>query len=326
MTITHNKTFQLPTDNIPSLPVGLLTRGEFDDGTAYSLAVDSAKAIYMIDSHGALDATSERRNKMCGFWSIELDDNIYNLFVETPNRKPTDAFTYTKNGKLILTNPDYLSPKDWDCIAGAFNMLGYGLESPEIARSIFTRLSNENPIGYILQPDQQLAVEKLIYHKEKSTNWEEKAKMMEAKAIQHFGLTENHEHAGYITRNGSMLNFSHEGYQRDMDHRDINEIFEDDEIERDIGSNTAYMIQFMNLGNIRTSDTGLDIAVPPTDAQKRVIRNKCRELFGDIYIDFSSPTGSTVASRHFPYGTPIAAIIYTIDAYFETGFLPGIDT
>ena len=325
MTITHNEIFKLPTNDILSLPIGILTRGHFEDGTTYALALDSAKATYMLENQGDLEATSERRDKICGFWSIELNDHIYNLFVETPNRKPTDAFQYANNGKLILVDPDKLGPKDWDCIAGAFNMLGYGLESPEIARSIFTRLATENPIGYILQPDQQKAVEKMLYNKTDETDWDERAKIMEAKAIQHFGLTENHEHAGYITRNGSMLNFSHEGYQRDMDHRDINEIFEDDEIEKDIGSNTAYMIQFMNLGNIRTSDIGLDIALPPTNAQKRVIRDKCRKLFGDIYIDFSSPTGSTVASKHFVYGTPTAIIMHTIDTYFETGFLPNVD-
>ena len=318
----YTQTFTLPKNDITSLSNYIITKGSFNNNAKYILKMNNTHIAYIItEPNGASETISKSRDNLCGLFSITIKNQTYQLFVETPNRKATDAFKYDDNNHLILINPNMLSPIDWKYIAKEFNMLGYNMQDTETTRIVFTRLANETKYGYILQPDQKIAIEKLFYHKNYEFNWFQKANLMEQKAIQHFGTTLNHKHAGYITRSGFMLNFSHEGYQRDMDHRDINEIF-DEPIESDKGTNTTYMIAFMNLGNIRTSENGLDITIQPTNAQKSIIQNKCRELCGDIYIDFSSPTGSTIASKHFTYGTPAHKIIKQIDTYFQTGFLP----
>lgn len=46
---------------------------------------------------------------------------------------------------------------------------------------------------------------------------------IEERAIKEWGTTEVPQFAVYMLKNGEMLNGSYEGFQRDRDHREINE-------------------------------------------------------------------------------------------------------
>lgn len=67
---------------------------------------------------------------------------------------------------------------------------------------------------------------------------------IEERARKMFGETEVFDFAGYILEDGSMLNFSYGGYQRDEDHRIIGQFFSK-------AQGTEAMLKFMRRGNVR---------------------------------------------------------------------------
>ena len=67
---------------------------------------------------------------------------------------------------------------------------------------------------------------------------------IEERARKVFGETEYFELAGYLLRDGSMLNFSYGGYQRDEDHRIIGQFYSK-------ARGTEALCKFMRRGNIR---------------------------------------------------------------------------
>lgn len=67
---------------------------------------------------------------------------------------------------------------------------------------------------------------------------------IEMRAKKEYGTTEVFEFAGWLLKDGDMLNFSHEGYQRDDDHRSIAQFF-----SKVQGTEALY--KFMRRGNIR---------------------------------------------------------------------------
>ena len=69
---------------------------------------------------------------------------------------------------------------------------------------------------------------------------------IEERARKVFGETDIFEFAGYMLEDGTMLNFSHEGYQRDEDHRIIGQFFEK-------AQGYDAIMKFMRRGNIRCS-------------------------------------------------------------------------
>lgn len=67
---------------------------------------------------------------------------------------------------------------------------------------------------------------------------------IEERARKVFGETEIYSFAGYILEDGSMLNFSYGGYQRDEDHRIVGQFFKN-------ATGTEAMLKFMRRGNVR---------------------------------------------------------------------------
>lgn len=67
---------------------------------------------------------------------------------------------------------------------------------------------------------------------------------IEERAKKYYGLTDIFEFAGYLLPDGTMLNFSYEGRQRDEDHRNIGIFFEK-------AQGWDAMMKFMRRGNIR---------------------------------------------------------------------------
>lgn len=87
---------------------------------------------------------------------------------------------------------------------------------------------------------------------------------IEERAKKVFGLTEVFEFAGYLLEDGTMLNFSYEGYQRDEDHRIIGQFYKK-------ACGTLALDKFMRRGNIRVmchKDSYMfEFAKKPTRAQ-----------------------------------------------------------
>ncbi len=98
---------------------------------------------------------------------------------------------------------------------------------------------------------------------------------LDQKARKYYGITFNPNKAGYILRDGKLLDYSENQYERTLDHRDIQNIM--DEPEESKGDRYSdYVEPFLNLtGAIRASymndEWSIDIQTSPTDAQKDII-------------------------------------------------------
>lgn len=97
---------------------------------------------------------------------------------------------------------------------------------------------------------------------------------IEEKARRMFGETEVFQFGGYLLQDGSMLNFSYSGYQRDEDHRIIGYFFSN-------AQGTKAMLKFMRRGNVRImchkDSYSFEYIAPLTKEQKYMIREACKE-------------------------------------------------
>ena len=82
------------------------------------------------------------------------------------------------------------------------------------------------------------------------------------KAIDALGTTYYKTRAGFMLKDGRMLDLTYGGNPRE-DHRAIQDAFDDMNLE----TGSDYLIEFMNEGNIRLIPEipGIDIVVEPTD-------------------------------------------------------------
>lgn len=141
-----------------------------------------------------------------------------------------------------------------------------------------------------------------------------------------FGKTYSWNETGYITTDGTKLDFSgrHDGGPggyRTVDHRDIR-----DALGLDYGGDdySGAMVQFMGEGNIRISPEsgGINLSVMPTKAQFDSLSDFISKNRGEVILDLDDATGNTVYSTEYPKGTHSSKVINDIKAYFENGTTP----
>src|SRR3990167_6472785 len=144
------------------------------------------------------------------------------------------------------------------------------------------------------------------------------------KAKKRFGTTDLFEEAGYITPDGSLLDFSGKkqgGQQgtRELDHREVNFVVSKSVKFKDQpGGNTAGMRQFMSYGNIRFSpvSSGLELSRPPTFSLLAFISKLVRERNGEVTLDVVGDDGNGIFSREYPKGTAADEIVEDINRAF----------
>lgn len=147
-------------------------------------------------------------------------------------------------------------------------------------------------------------------------------------AKEFFGKTYSWNETGYITTDGTKLDFSgrHDGGPggyRAVDHRDIR-----DALGLDYGGDdySGAMVQFMGEGNIRISPEsgGINLSVMPTKAQLDTLSDFISKNRGEVILDLDDTNGNTVSSTEYPKGTHSSKVINDIKAYFETGTIPQV--
>ena len=158
-------------------------------------------------------------------------------------------------------------------------------------------------------------------------NSDQKAEHVKS-AIDYFGKTYSWNETGYVTPNGTKLDFSgkHEGGPggyRTVDHRDIADALGE---EYGDGSYSGAMTQFMSEGNIRISpeSSGINLSVAPTKSQESALSDFISRNRGEVILDIDTPDGQTVASVEYPRGTHSSKILNDIRAYFSDGALPQV--
>lgn len=137
------------------------------------------------------------------------------------------------------------------------------------------------------------------------------------KAIDVFGTTYYRTRAGFMLKNGKLLDLTCDGGPRE-DHRNIRDAFDD----MDLDSESDYLIEFMNEGNIRLIPEipGIDITVEPTDRQYAALKYYidyfigCKKYFG---VQFSNKNGDQVDWREYNGLVSYTEIILDIKDYFK---------
>lgn len=142
----------------------------------------------------------------------------------------------------------------------------------------------------------------------------------------YFGRTYKISEAGYLLRNGHMLDFSgrHEGAPggyRTVDHRDISDAFDGDYGN---GEYSDAMVQFMRAGNIRLSPEsgGINLSVKPTKSQTETLERYIQNFRGEVMLDIDNEAGETVASAEYGRGTRASTVLTAINDYFDNGVIP----
>lgn len=118
-------------------------------------------------------------------------------------------------------------------------------------------------------------------------------------AVNEYGYTTDWRDAGYLLKDGNLLNFTGEKGKhygtRGLDHRNIGVLYASRKYQ-----DFAAMVAFMNEGNIRVmfESPGIDIIAEPTMRQIATIRDMVRASMtrNCFYVDFTDEKGKTVKS------------------------------
>lgn len=236
-----------------------------------------------------------------------------------------DLYTF-KDGKLYPNNLDDLSTEDWSIIRKAVNKLGYGIASAKQAKEVYSRYVGKNGFN----PEQSAAIAKEYGVTEGDTATKEnRARMM--KAEKHYGTTTDFAEAGYLLRDGKMLDFSGHKFggprhHRTMDHREISEVFDTSDSEP-YDSNSRYMNAFISEGQVRLMDgSGITIGeLEPTAKQYALLEKFIeRTLDSDDYfaVDIVNERGYDIESREYDSSDSPSKIISDLRYYYKAGELP----
>lgn len=238
--------------------------------------------------------------------------------------------------KVILTKPYKLTEDDWGLVMTRFNRLGYSLENVDQTIEVCERLVNEGKkygLGYILQPDQAEAVLRLLGKEPDELKVcvisEDVKHATLVAAKRYFNKGRNDfplQLAGYLTTDGTFLNFSYDGHMRDIDHRDIYDAIEHFIAPEKQSEYNAAMDFFMNCGNIRLTNNGIDLICEPNEQQV----DKLYDYFEDlrtrervIAVDYSNEDGHCVGSTSYDMtNIPVSTIIRDIKGYFKDYTIP----
>lgn len=147
---------------------------------------------------------------------------------------------------------------------------------------------------------------------------EERNKKLIREAKKYFGVTDNWNEVGYVTTDGSLLDFSGKnqgamGGDRTLDHREIGYFGEDSTLETD-------MIEFMDFGNVRfkPESNGFEVHRPLNDKQKKVLAKFIKEVDGEVLLDMEDTFNKRqMESIEYNNGTSSQRIFDDIDRYFN---------
>lgn len=140
-------------------------------------------------------------------------------------------------------------------------------------------------------------------------------RLLQNLAKKRYKTTRNPEEAGYITPDGSMLDFTgkhlaskdnwpYMGGHRSIDHRDIDEVVWDKigDPKKSYSGNEVMRL-FMNEGGMvryKGAEAGAEVQVMPTDSQIKTIVRNARVANEPLYIDVSNyKTGGLAETLEF---------------------------
>lgn len=144
------------------------------------------------------------------------------------------------------------------------------------------------------------------------------------KLAKHFGTTKDYSAAGFILRDGRMLDFSGKKQYgsayaggREIYHNEVGDVL-------DLPTDTSPRIDMVSNGNIRLVPeiNGINLSQKPTAQQKDALRGFIEHNNGSVHVDIDNAAGRTIDSFGYFKDTSAAKILADIDRYFDTGATP----
>ncbi len=245
------------------------------------------------------------------FWNfLETDAQGNYVYTEGYHKFLVDFKLFDKNGNILPQKP--VVPVFDDALnARILNEYVEGKKNPVSRDKVYKRLV-----------DEVVKVETKYSDREVTEISSQEYREM----YNHFGATNNYNVAGYMLKNGIMLDFSGKHWgddystTRQVDHRDISEIYHVDKSDNGVGE----MINMISNGNIRLMPEtgGINLAVMPNESQINQLRGYINHFRGEIVIDIDAIGGDTIHSWEYNRGTSSSKILSDIKAYFENGTIP----
>ena len=142
------------------------------------------------------------------------------------------------------------------------------------------------------------------------------------KAIDVFGTTYYRTRAGFMLKNGRLLDLTYGGSGPREDHRNIQDAFDDMDLETD----SDYLIEFMNEGNIRLIPEipGIDIVKEPTEDQWKHLENYISYMVGRSHyfmVQFSNKKGQQVDWKEYEGFGTTEEILLDLHDYFNDNII-----
>lgn len=234
------------------------------------------------------------------------------------------------DGKLQISSPDLITSEQWNKVAKFMHQKGYNIRNGEDAKQFVTKYLDKG--GGVLTPDGEFMSDWLssiklalgISEKTPMRNNKDARRVFSA-AKRKFGVTTNIKLSGYVLPDGSLLNLSHSGHSRDLDHREIANVFHKLGIDLSPNDNstTPYMQAFMEMGAIRINGEygNVDVGAPPTEAQRKILGMIFSLNNGEIALDVHDKRfGSD--GRTYKEGTSPTRILRDIETFYRHGSFP----
>lgn len=148
------------------------------------------------------------------------------------------------------------------------------------------------------------------------------------RAEEHFGTTRNYDVAGYLLPDGKMLDFSGRHWgdssstMRQVEHRDIQEVWEDDESRNLSGFDEETNAIANGAVRLMPESGGINLAVPPSAEQIKTLRGFINHFSGQVILDIDNMDHQPIMSHSYDRGTSSSRVIEDINNYFRDGTLP----
>lgn len=167
---------------------------------------------------------------------------------------------------------------------------------------------------------------------ESNSNGDTLSNEMISKLENHFGTTDNYNVAGYLLTDGKMLDFSGKHWggsvtQREVEHYDILEGFEDEEVYDELEDGYDAQLYTLRNGNIRLMPEigGINLSTKPNKLQLFTLRGYIDNFGGDVYVEVTDNNEKQLYSKHYSKGTSSQVILNDIDNYFVNNVTPNTE-
>ena len=144
---------------------------------------------------------------------------------------------------------------------------------------------------------------------------------IEERLQEKYGTTAIPEFASWLLNDGTLINGTRDGWQRDIDHHEIGEFFKRSKFE-DLGSSYIYIKKFMRRGNIRmccgTTDYCCEIWGTPTMEQFKTLKRvfaSARQRMCRTYVDWHSKSENRYSGSWAEYLRWLYRYSNLIDTY-----------